>query len=118
MKLGDFPVLRLAFVPWQIVSYSPVQHFKTLWEIVPYWTEKETINIRVSLILGCVTRAIPECLGPSGTNNIPEGLKMQLMKERQLLREPLCGISFIVVITFSKRADLFSVLHMMHEAGG
>lgn len=62
--------------------------------------------------------SLPECLGPSGTINIPEGLEMQLMKERQLMREPVCGISFIVMNTLSKRVDLFSVLHMMHEAGG
>jgi len=34
------------------------------------------------------------------------------------MRETLCGTSFVVVNTISERADLFSVLPMMHEVGG
>lgn len=49
---------------------------------------------------------------------IPKRLEMQWMQGRQLMREPLCGTSFILMNTTSKRADLFSVLPMMHEAGG
>lgn len=60
----------------------------------------------------------PECLSPYGISVIPGRLELQWGQETQLMREPLCGTSSIVMSTISESADLFSLLYVMHEAGG
>lgn len=59
---------------------------------------------------------IPGCHGPSGITAIPgNGADA---RGTVLMREPLHGIGFTVLSAISKKADLFSMLPMMHEAEG